>query len=359
MRPTFLPVLAVLALSAPAEAQPPDPPRPPNLRIAVPVVVRVDGPAIASLHAESIARARAYQGRNSGSEQTERFSRKVRVGRDGRVSVSNISGDIVVSAGSGDEVSIEAVKRARGDGGLASVRIDVEERGGGVYVRTTHTGRNDHASVDYTITMPATAAIEVHSVSGNVKVTGIHGSVRADSVSGNVTSTDTPKLETAKSVSGDVTLSGVTTDGDLSAGSVSGSVVARNVKVHALEIGSVSGDLTAADVSCDRLTAKSVSGSVDYTGAITKGGTYDINVHSGDVRLKLANPAGFVLNANSFSGSIRSDLPLTIGGDSSRDRDRGGRRSGMDSHSMRATFGDGSATLTVRTFSGDIVISKR
>jgi DUF4097 and DUF4098 domain-containing protein YvlB len=358
MRPTFLPVLAVLALSAPAAAQPPDPPRP-DLRIAVPVVVRVDGPAIASLHAESIARARAYQGRNSGSEQTERFSRKVRVGRDGRVSVSNISGDIVVSAGSGDEVSIEAVKRARGDGGLASVRIDVEERGGGVYVRTTHTGRNDHASVDYTITMPATAAIEVHSVSGNVKVTGIHGSVRADSVSGNVTSTDTPKLETAKSVSGDVTLSGVTTDGDLSAGSVSGSVVARNVKVHALEIGSVSGDLTAADVSCDRLTAKSVSGSVDYTGAITKGGTYDINVHSGDVRLKLANPAGFVLNANSFSGSIRSDLPLTIGGDSSRDRDRGGRRSGMDSHSMRATFGDGSATLTVRTFSGDIVISKR
>jgi DUF4097 and DUF4098 domain-containing protein YvlB len=151
----------------------------------------------------------------------------------------------------------------------------------------------------------------------------------------------------------------VTTDGDLSAGSVSGSVVARNVKVHSLEIGSVSGDLTATDVACERLTAKSVSGSVDYTGAITKGGTYDINVHSGDVRLKLANPAGFVLNANSFSGSIRSDLPLTIGGDSSRDRDRGGRRSGMDSHAMRATFGDGSATLTVRTFSGDIVISKR
>jgi DUF4097 and DUF4098 domain-containing protein YvlB len=255
-------------------------------------------------------------------------------------------------------VSIEAVKRARGDGGqLSSVRIDVEERGGSVYVRTTHTGRNEHVSVDYTITMPATAAADVHSVSGNVKATGIRGSVRVESVSGNVTATDTPKLEAAKSVSGDVTLSGVTTEGDLSAGSVSGNVVARTVKVHALDIGSVSGDLTAVDVACDRLTAKSVSGSVDYTGAITKGGTYDINVHSGDVRLKLANPAGFVLNANSFSGSIRSDLPLTIGGDSSRDR--GGRRGGTDNHTMRATYGDGSATLTVRTFSGDIVISKR
>jgi len=26
---------------------------------------------------------------------------------------------------------------------------------------------------------------------------------------------------------------------------------------------------------------------------------------------------------------------------------------------MRATFGDGAATLTVRTFSGDIIITKR
>jgi hypothetical protein len=73
----------------------------------------------------------------------------------------------------------------------------------------------------------------------------------------------------------------------------------------------------------------------------------------------LANPAGFELNASSFSGSIRSDLPLTIGGDSSV-RDGNSRRS-RDSgpHNMRATFGDGSATLTIRTFSGDVVIGKR
>jgi hypothetical protein len=31
----------------------------------------------------------------------------------------------------------------------------------------------------------------------------------------------------------------------------------------------------------------------------------------------------------------------------------------MNNRSMRATFGDGSATLTIRTFSGDIVISKK
>ena len=84
---------------------------------------------------------RAYQGRNNGPEQTERFSRKIKLGRDGRVSVQNIAGDIMVTAGSGDELSIEAVKRTRGDQSqLASVHIDVDERAGRVDVRTTHTG---------------------------------------------------------------------------------------------------------------------------------------------------------------------------------------------------------------------------
>jgi DUF4097 and DUF4098 domain-containing protein YvlB len=311
--------------------------------------------------------ARAYQGRNNGPEQTERFSRKVKVGRDGRVSIGNISGDIVVTAGSGDEVSIDAVKRTRGrQGDLSSVQIDVEERGGRVDIQTTHTGRNDRVSVDYTIVMPATASLDVHSVSGSVKVTAVRGSVRAETVSGNVTTTDTPRLENAKSVSGDVLLTGAAADGDLSAASVSGNVTAKGLKARGLDLGSVSGDISLSDVTCERLTLKTVSGNVEYAGTIAKNGRYEISSHSGTVRLLLTNPSGFELNANSFSGSIRSELPLTIGGDSTRrdrdtrgDRDRGRRRDGSNSHNMRATFGDGAATLTVRTFSGDIVIGKR
>src|SRR5262249_9070830 len=159
-------------------------------------------------------------------------------------------------------------------------------------VRTEHPqtylnrdGLGDHVSVDYTITAPAGVAVDLKSISGNVKVTGSRGAVRAETVSGDVTATDTPKLELAKSVSGNVTLSGVSTDGDLSAGSVSGNVIARSVKVHAFDLNSVSGDVRLSDVTCDRLNAKSVSGSVEYAGAINRNGTYDINVHSGNVRL--------------------------------------------------------------------------
>jgi DUF4097 and DUF4098 domain-containing protein YvlB len=137
-------------------------------------------------------------------------------------------------------------------------------------------------------------------------------------------------------------------------------VRAKGVKARGLDLGSVSGDINVSDVTCERLGVKTVSGSVEYAGGIARNGRYEINAHSGTVRLLLANPAGFELNANSFSGSIRSELPLTIGGDSGR-RDDGNRRGRRDSvnHSMRATFGDGSATIVVRTFSGDIVIAKR
>jgi DUF4097 and DUF4098 domain-containing protein YvlB len=304
--------------------------------------------------------AHSYQGRNRGPEQTDHFSRRIKIGRNGRVSVQNISGDITVTGGPGDEVSIEAVKRARGDQSqLASVHIDVDERSGRVDIRTTHTERNDRVSVDYTITVPSSAGVEVKSISGTLKVANVQGAVRADTVSGNVTTSDTPRLESAKSVSGDILLSGAASDGDLSAGSVSGSVTAKGVKSRGLDLSSVSGDVIVTDVTCDRLGIKSVSGNVEYSGAITKGGRYDIASHSGNVRLTLANPSGFELNANSFSGSIRSDLPLTIGGDADRrSRERGGRDA-MNNHTIHATYGDGSATLTVRSFSGNIVIAKR
>lgn len=331
------------------------------ISMAVPAVAQGQpGQRILVRDAAVTARARAYQGRNAGPEQTERFSRKVKIGRDGRVSVANIAGDILITGGSGDDVSIEAVKRTRGNRSeLASVLIDVTERGSRLDVQTTHTSRRDRVSVDYTVSVPNSASVEAHSISGSIRVTGVRGTVRAETISGDVTASDTPKLEAAKSVSGNVSITGVSVDGELTASSVSGSVTARNVNVHALDLGSVSGNLAVADSTCDRLGIKSVSGGIEYSGTIAKGGRYDFNTHSGTVRLTLANPPGFELNANSFSGSIRSDFPMTIGGTSDRNpRDRSGRRI-INNRAMRATYGDGSATLTIRTFSGDIVIAKK
>jgi hypothetical protein len=93
-----------------------------------------------------------------GDEQTERISRKFRIGATGRLALSNISGDIAVTAGSGDEVTLEAVKRTRGDRSeLSSVVIEIDDRPGRVDIRTRHTARRDRSSVDYTLTVPCEA----------------------------------------------------------------------------------------------------------------------------------------------------------------------------------------------------------
>ncbi len=127
------------------------------------------------------------------------------------------------------------------------------------------------------------------------------------------------------------------------------------MKARGLQLGSVSGDVEVSDVTCDRLDAKSVSGNLEVSGTLAKSARYNLNSHSGTVRLILSGNTGFELNASTFSGSVHTDVPLTIGGDS----DRNNRRRFMSDRSMRGTYGDGSAVITVRTFSGDIVITKR
>jgi DUF4097 and DUF4098 domain-containing protein YvlB len=347
---TRLPLIMTLALAAvPAAAQDPYD-RDPRIVIREHVRDVIRGTVLVK------ETTRAYQGRDRGPDRTERFSRKVKLGRAGRVTIQNIAGNITVTGGSGDDVSIEAVKRTRGDAGqLATVHILVDERPGRVEVKTDHTGRNDRVSVDYTVSVPMSAGVDVKSVSGNVKVSGVQGAVRAETISGTVTTASTPKLEAAKTVSGDVDLTDASADAELAASSISGTVRAKGLKARALDLGTVSGDVLLSNVSCDRLGIRSVSGNVEYSGVLLKSGRYDINSHSGTVRLTLSSDVGFDLNANSFSGSIRSDLPLTIGPTTARD----GRRRPGPGHSTHGVFGDGSATVTVRTFSGDIIIAKR
>src|SRR5439155_25707276 len=99
----------------------------------------------------------------------------------------------------------------------------------------------------------------------------------------------------------------------------------------------------------------STTAPIENSGTINQTGRYSVPTHSGSVRLALANPGGFELNTDSFSETIRSDFAVVIGGTSAHN-DR--RRFGPG-RSVHAVFGDGGATLTIRTFSGDIVIAKR
>jgi DUF4097 and DUF4098 domain-containing protein YvlB len=312
-----------------------------------------------------------FQESRSGPESSERWSRTFKVGPTGSLDLSNISGDIVITGGAGDEIRVEAVKRANGHDGndtrrqLEGVTIEASDRGGRVEISTTYPReQNSHVDVDYTVHVPTGAAVSVRSVSGNIELTALKGEARLETVSGTVTTTNSRQLARVKSVSGDVSVSDGSSGDVLSLGSVSGNLTVRRLKARTLEVQTISGDLSLTETVCDRVQAKTVSGDLQFAGPLAKAGRYEFNSHSGDVRLSVHGTVGFEITASTFSGDLRSDLQLS-GRDTNAaavpagddDRRHGPGRHGPRRQELRGTFGDGSAIVMVQTFSGDLVVT--
>jgi hypothetical protein len=303
----------------------------------------------------------------SRETQTDRQTKTLKLGADGELALGNIAGDIVVTRATGGDATLEIVKTARGRTAdearesLGLVDVTVVERGGRAEVktvyprgeeRTTQHRRNIDVSVAYTVSAPAGTRLTVGSVSGNISVDGIKGDLSVNSVSGTVRLANAGRVSSAKSVSGNVEIVETQVDGGLEIQSVSGDVVLRKVNARRIEAGTVSGRVVLQDVQAERIEGHSVSGNVDYSGALAKSGRYELTSHSGDVRVAVGAGVGFELEASSFSGSVRSDLPLK-NGDRDADDTPGRHRT------LRGMFGDGSAVIEVTTFSGNITVSKR
>jgi hypothetical protein len=313
-------------------------------------------------HAGQVARE---QESRQGPEQTERFTHTAKVGDGAALDLANVSGDVRVTAGPGREIRIEAIKRVRHRDAaearrlLGELRIEVNQVGDRLEVRTRYPrrsgeGRSIPARVDYTIAVPAESAATIRSISGAVNVTGVRGEVRAETVSGDVDVSSAPNLALAKTISGDVRARDIGAPSMLTLGTVSGTVTAVGLKGRTLECGSVSGELQLSSIAMDRVVAKTVSGGIAFEGPLHKAGRYQFSGHSGDIRLALVGDTGFELDADTFSGSVRSDYPIAER--SSGDSRRQGRAA---SRTVRGTYGDGSAVLVVHSFSGSVVILRK
>jgi hypothetical protein len=315
----------------------------------------------AAQRAREAERQRRSEARR-GPEYTDKISRTVRLGRNGTFDLQNVSGDVVVTGGGGNEVRIDAIKRVRhpneseGRALLQAIEVRIDERNGNVDVRTDYPRRgNWSGSVDYTVTLPRDVNVVLRSISGDIRVSNLNGDLRAESTSGNVLATAVRRIRLAKTLSGDLEIAD--SDGDDVVGStISGNVIARGLKARSVDLQSISGDLRMTDVESDRTFVKSISGNIDFTGRLSQNGRYEFQSHSGDVRVSPLGSPGFSIEASTFSGDLRSDFPLTTQGNPPNNNltSRGPNR-----RPLRATFGDGGAVLSLQSFSGNITIVKR
>ena len=299
-----------------------------------------------------------YQDTHHGPASEETVTRTFKVGPGGSLDIFNLAGPIVVTGTGGDTIVVSAVKRVRGKAGdakgqLDAVMIDVTETAGRVEVRTVaRRSKNLSTWVDYSVQVPYGTSVAARSLAGDVKVSGVKGEVQIESASGTVEAVATPKLVRLKTLSGDIRIVDAASAAALLASTVSGNLTARGVKAQALELATVSGNLVLIDTSCERAQLRTMSGSLEFLGRLVKGGRYEFTSHAGDVRLKLVGKPGFELSAKSFSGDLHSDLPLEQAAGTGHDGPGPQRRD------LRGTFGDGSALVIVKTFSGSVVVGR-
>lgn len=307
-----------------------------------------------------------YSEARQGPEQREHETRTFAVGDGAALDVSNISGDVQVTGGSGREIRVEATRRVRHRDAeearrlLSEMRVEFTQVGSRVEVRTQYPrrggsgSRNISASVDYVITVPANAVVAIKTIAGNARVGQVHGEVRAEAISGDVEVSDARNLALAKTVSGNVTVREATGAAGLSLATISGNVTATSLQSRALDCTSVSGNIVLTGLRVERLDARSLSGNIDLGATLGRGGRYQVGSHSGDIRITLGSDTGFELDANTFSGSLRTDVPVVLRGEPPSGDTR--RRT---PRTIRGTFGDGSALLSVKTFSGSLVIGRK
>ncbi|MDA2813659.1 DUF4097 family beta strand repeat-containing protein [Nocardiopsis sp. RSe5-2] len=200
-----------------------------------------------------------------------------------RVVIENRTpGEVTVTGADTDAVEVRAeLKRSL----LFEPDVRLDERGGEVRAEASCQATLMSAcSVDYDVTVPEGADVEVVTVGGEVELVGVQGTVRAESVSGPIEAED---------LGGDARLE--TTSAPIDVKGATGTVEAR----------SVSGPIEMEGVDSDRVIAESTSGPIEIEGAFT---TAELETTSGPVEVETRERFES-LRAESTSGNVELRVP--------------------------------------------------
>jgi DUF4097 and DUF4098 domain-containing protein YvlB len=195
-----------------------------------------------------------------------------------------------------------------------------------------------HISISYEVTVPPDAAVQAHSGSGNVSVEGVRAEVQAGTGSGDIRLRDLGSRVHAQTGSGGIRAQDVAAPFYAHTGS--GDIDAQLTGSGDVDIQTGSGSIQLRGVK-GGLRARSGSGNIGADGSVT--GPWQLHTGSGNIRMAVGTGGGFNLDVHSSSGSIHSDLPITVQGSLGR-------------HELKGTVRGGGPEVQVSTGSGDVEI---
>jgi|SRR5215813_6358174 len=276
------------------------------------------------------------------------FQRTYQVSGPVDMEVLTHSGDIIVRGGPAGTVSVSG-KIHVGDAWLMGNRhADVQEleRNPPIH-QTANTIRIDYVNmrniaIDYEITVPENTRVRTRTRSGDQTMENVRGSFDLESGSGDMRLHD---------VNGELHLH--TGSGNVDARNVAGSITARagsgDIKIEQTAIGDVDVQTGSGNIELRGLEGglHAEAGNGDLTVEAARVAPWQIRTGSGNVRLHLPPDAAFNLEANTSSGSVIVDQPVTM-------TVQGKVQEGPKS--INGTVRGGGPLLTVHTGSGDVHI---
>lgn len=271
------------------------------------------------------------------TEASDVEERRFTVGGMPKVQVANVSGETRVTLGDPGEVSVRARKYVRGWSEersrrlLENVEVRIEQRDDEILIEPRlfqqergwlDLFRGGRVRVDLDVRVPRETHLLARTVSGELSVAGLRGTIDLQSVSGDVEVSDVQGPMRLRTVSGDATVTAYA--GRLDANSTSGDIEIERSRIRTPEVVTVSGDVG--------LDAVFLAGNA---------GEARIRTVSGDVDLALGE-ASADIDFGTVSGDADVEIAARIEKTGRRDR--------------RIVIGSGGPQLRVKTVSGDLTV---
>lgn len=254
---------------------------------------------------------------------------------DVRITLSHVSGDVTVGTWNQNQVRVLA------DYG-SDDRIDMNLDGNELNISATST--TGMAIVDFELTVPLAAALDISAPFADVRITGTEGAVSVQTVEGDIHLEGGRGQVELHAVEGDVML--FDSQATIEVASVDGDVRLTNIS-GALQAQTVDGDVILKDASSDNVKAASVDGDILWDGDIRDSGRYSFVTHDGDIIVGMQQGANVKVSVASFDADFESDFPLDLEPGMEEDR------------RFSFVLGNGNARMELESFDGSIHLTRR
>ena len=278
----------------------------------------------------------------------DQFDRTLTVSGAVNLDLTTGSGDVTIKTGGSNQVVIHGRVRSNNDwfGGNAesivhSVASNPPIEQNGSTIRIGYNLPEDakrHVSISYEVTVPADSTLQAGSGSGEISVSGVRSPVKLHTGSGDIRAQDLGPQSSVNTGSGSIHAESVAAP--FTAGTGSGEIQADLTGSGDVDVHTGSGGIRVRGVK-GGLRARTGSGNIGADGDVK--GPWQLHSGSGSIQMALSSSGGFNLDVHTSSGSIHSDLPITVQGTLGR-------------HELKGAVRGGGPVVEVSTGSGDIEI---